>query len=116
MSETPKSISEDSLPSTSAGIFPFRSGIHSNMYKSKPWTIRQYAGFGDPKDTNRRFQQLIATGATGLSIAFDLPTQMGLDPDNELARGEVGRVGVSISKLDDMRELLQEIPIEKIST
>jgi methylmalonyl-CoA mutase N-terminal domain/subunit len=116
MSETPKSISEEALPSTSAGIFPFRSGIHSNMYKSKPWTIRQYAGFGDPKDTNRRFQQLIATGATGLSVAFDLPTQMGLDPDNELARGEAGRLGVSISKLDDMRELLQDIPIEKIST
>jgi methylmalonyl-CoA mutase N-terminal domain/subunit len=116
MSETPKSISEDALPSTSAGIFPFRSGIHSNMYKSKPWTIRQYAGFGDPKETNQRFQELIATGATGLSVAFDLPTQMGLDPDNELARAEAGRVGVSISKLDDMRELLQDIPIEKIST
>jgi methylmalonyl-CoA mutase N-terminal domain/subunit len=116
MSETPKAISEDSLPNTSAGFFPYRSGIHSNMYKSKPWTIRQYAGFGDPKDTNQRFKQLIATGATGLSVAFDLPTQMGIDPDNDLARGEAGRVGVSISKLDDMRELLHGIPIEKIST
>lgn len=116
MSETPKSTSEDSLLSTPAGTFPFRSGIHPNMYKSKPWTIRQYAGFGDPKDTNRRFKQLIASGATGLSVAFDLPTQMGIDPDNELARGETGRVGVSISQLDDMRELLDGIPIEKIST
>lgn len=116
MSEIPEAFPEDFLPKTSAGVFPFRSGIHSDMYRCKPWTIRQYAGFGDPKDTNRRFRELIATGATGLSVAFDLPTQMGLDPDNELARGESGRVGVSISKLDDMRELFQGIPIEKIST
>jgi methylmalonyl-CoA mutase N-terminal domain/subunit len=116
MSETSKLNSEGSHPNTSAGIFPFRSGIHSGMYKSKPWTIRQYAGFGDPKDTNRRFKHLISSGATGLSVAFDLPTQMGLDPDHELSQGETGRVGVSISRLDDMRELFDGIPMEKIST
>lgn len=98
-----------------AGEFPYRSGIHQGMYTTRPWTIRQYAGFGTPEQTNRKFKELIAEGVTGLSIAFDLPTQMGLDPDNELALGEVGRIGVSISNLDDMRLLLADIPLNQIS-
>jgi methylmalonyl-CoA mutase, N-terminal domain len=100
---------------SSAGEFPFRSGIHQGMYTTKPWTIRQYSGFGAPEQTNRRFKELIAEGVTGLSIAFDLPTQMGLDPDHELATGEVGKIGVSISDLDDMRALLADIQLDQIS-
>ena len=110
----------DSTPNpgvgSDAGEYPYRSGIHKNMYKDKPWTIRQYSGFGNPTEANIRLKSLIASGVTGLSIAFDLPTQMGLDPDNELAAAEVGKVGVSISNLDDMRELFAGIDISKIST
>lgn len=99
-----------------AGEFPYRSGIHQGMYTTKPWTIRQYAGFGNPREANLRLKSLIESGVTGLSIAFDLPTQMGLDPDDELASSEVGKVGVSISNLDDMRKLFEGIDISKIST
>ena len=99
-----------------AGEYPFRSGIHQNMYKDHPWTIRQYSGFGNPTEANHRLKSLIESGVTGLSIAFDLPTQMGLDPDNELATAEVGKVGVSISNLQDMRQLFADIDISKIST
>jgi methylmalonyl-CoA mutase N-terminal domain/subunit len=99
-----------------AGEYPFRSGIHKNMYMDHPWTIRQYSGFGSPTEANLRLKSLIESGVTGLSIAFDLPTQMGLDPDNELASAEVGKVGVSISKLEDMRQLFADIDISKIST
>jgi len=98
-----------------AGNFPFRSGIHSGMYTTKPWTIRQYAGFGTPEQTNLKFKELIANGVTGLSVAFDLPTQMGLDPNDPLALGEVGQIGVSISNLTDMRKLLADIPLDQIS-
>lgn len=98
-----------------AGEFPFRSGIHKEMYKTKPWTIRQYAGFGTPEQTNQKFKDLIANGVTGLSVAFDLPTQMGLDPGDPLALGEVGQIGVSISNLNDMRKLLADIPLDQIS-
>lgn len=98
-----------------AGEFPFRSGIHKGMYATKPWTIRQYAGFGTPEQTNQKFKELIANGVTGLSVAFDLPTQMGLDPEDPIALGEVGQIGVSISKLDDMRKLLADIPLDRIS-
>lgn len=108
---TPNSFS-DSGP----GEFPYRSGIHKNMYKERPWTIRQYAGFGNAAEANHRLKNLIESGVTGLSIAFDLPTQMGLDPDNELARAEVGKVGVSVSNLEDMRKLFDGIDISKIST
>jgi len=100
---------------SSAGEYPYRSGIHADMYKTRPWTIRQYAGFGTPRSTNERFKNLIDSGVTGLSVAFDLPTQMGLDPDNELAIDEVGRVGVSISCLDDMRTLFDGIDLEQVS-
>jgi len=98
-----------------AGKFPFRSGIHEGMYKTKPWTIRQYAGFGTPEQTNQKFKELIANGVTGLSVAFDLPTQMGLDPEDPSALGEIGRIGVSISNLNDMRKLLADIPLDQIS-
>jgi methylmalonyl-CoA mutase N-terminal domain/subunit len=113
-------IKYDSTPISTtepeAGEFPYRSGIHKNMYKTRPWTIRQYAGFGNAHEANSRLKSLIESGATGLSIAFDLPTQMGLDPDNELASAEVGKVGVSIACLDDMRQLLEGIDISQIST
>jgi methylmalonyl-CoA mutase N-terminal domain/subunit len=99
-----------------AGHFPFRSGIHGEMYRTRPWTMRQYAGFGRSAEANERLRQIISAGATGLSIAFDLPTQMGLDPDDEMALAEVGKVGVSISCLDDMRLLLEGIDVENVST
>ena len=99
-----------------AGKFPYRSGIYESMYLGKPWTMRQYSGFGSPSEANLRLKQLVSAGMNGLSIAFDLPTQMGLDPDNELAVGEVGKVGVSIACLDDMRSLFEGIDIENIST
>ena len=105
-----------STSSPGAGEFPYRSGIHEGMYLTRPWTIRQYAGFGNPAEANLRLKSLIESGVTGLSIAFDLPTQMGLDPDNELAMAEVGKVGVSISTLGDMRMLFEGIDISKIST
>ena len=103
------------MGNSQAGNFPFRSGIHSGMYTTKPWTIRQYAGFGTPEQTNLKFKELIANGVTGLSVAFDLPTQMGLDPNDPLALGDVGQIGVSISNLTDMRKLLADIPLDQIS-
>lgn len=102
--------------SSTAGSFPYRSGIHESMYVGKHWTMRQYSGFGSPSEANLRLKQLVVAGVTGLSIAFDLPTQMGLDPDDELSFGEVGKVGVSISCLEDMRNLFEGIDIENIST
>jgi len=95
---------------------PFTRGIHPTMYRSRLWTMRQYAGFGTAKQTNERFRFLLAEGQTGLSVAFDLPTQMGYDSDHTLARGEVGRVGVAISCLADMEELLAGLPLERITT
>src|SRR5262245_49914777 len=81
---------------------PFTRGIHPDMYRSRLWTMRQYSGFGTAKETNERFRYLLAQGQTGLSVAFDLPTQMGLDSDHPMATGEVGKVGVAISCLEDM--------------
>jgi methylmalonyl-CoA mutase N-terminal domain/subunit len=95
---------------------PFTRGIHPTMYRSRLWTMRQYAGFGTAKQTNERFRYLLAEGQTGLSVAFDLPTQMGYDSDHTLARGEVGRVGVAISCLADMEELLAGLPLERVTT
>ena len=97
------------------GEFPFTRGIHHSMYRGKLWTMRQYAGFGSAKDTNSRYHFLLKQGITGLSVAFDLPTQMGRDPDHALSRGEVGRVGVSITSVDDMEELFEGIPLEDVS-
>ena len=95
---------------------PYTRGIHPAMYRSRLWTMRQYAGFGSAEETNQRFHYLLDQGQTGLSVAFDLPTQIGLDPDHPLALGEVGRVGVSIASLDNMRKLFQGIPLDKVST
>ena len=98
------------------GSFPFTRGVQPTMYRGRFWTMRQYAGFGSAADTNRRYRYLLDRGQTGLSVAFDLPTQMGYDSDHALARGEVGRVGVAISSLADMETLFDGIPLEKVST
>lgn len=98
------------------GEFPFTRGIHPGMYRSRLWTMRQYAGFGTAEESNRRYHYLLSQGTTGLSVAFDLPTQMGYDADHPLAEGEVGKVGVSISSLEDMEFLLRDLPLERIST
>jgi len=98
------------------GEFPYTRGLHASGYRSKPWTIRQFAGFGTPEDTNRRYRQLLSAGGTGLSVAFDLPTLMGRDPDHELSRGEVGKCGVSIASLADMEALFEGIDLGTITT
>lgn len=98
------------------GQYPFTRGVYPSMYTGRPWTMRQYAGFGDAAESNRRYHELIKAGSTGLSVAFDLPTQMGYDSDHELAHGEVGKVGVAIDTIDDMRELFDGIPLDQIST
>jgi methylmalonyl-CoA mutase N-terminal domain/subunit len=98
------------------GEFPFTRGIQPTMYRGRFWTMRQYAGFGTAEETNARFKLLLQAGQTGLSTAFDLPTQMGYDSDHPMAQGEVGRVGVAISSLADMRKLLDGLPLEKVST
>src|SRR3954462_8132723 len=98
------------------GIFPFMRGIQPNMYRGRLWTMRQYAGFGTAAESNRRYHYLLAQGVSGLSVAFDLPTQMGYDSDHPLAQGEVGRVGVAIDSLADMEELFAGIPLDRVST
>jgi methylmalonyl-CoA mutase, N-terminal domain len=97
------------------GEFPFTRGVYPTMYRGRLWTMRQYAGFGTAEDTNRRYRYLLEHGQTGLSVAFDLPTQMGYDADASMAAGEVGRVGVAISSLEDMRTLFEEIPLGDVS-
>jgi methylmalonyl-CoA mutase N-terminal domain/subunit len=99
-----------------SGEFPFTRGIYPEMYRSRLWTMRQYAGFGTAEESNRRYRYLLAQGTTGLSVAFDLPTQMGLDSDHPLAAGEVGRTGVAISSLTDMEALFEGIPLQDVST
>ena len=98
------------------GDYPYTRGVYSSMYTGRPWTMRQYAGFGTAAESNARYQQLIAAGTTGLSVAFDLPTQMGYDSDHPLAHGEVGKVGVAIDSIDDMRVLFGGIPLGEVST
>ncbi len=98
------------------GQFPYTRGIYRDMYKGRLWTMRQYAGFGSAEESNRRYHYLLSQGTMGLSVAFDLPTQMGLDPDHPLAAGEVGKVGVSIASIADMELLFHGLPLEKIST
>jgi methylmalonyl-CoA mutase, N-terminal domain len=98
------------------GMFPFTRGPYETMYRGKPWTIRQYAGFGSAEETNARFRYLLERGQTGLSVAFDLPTQLGYDSDDPLAEGEVGRTGVAIDSLADMEVLLEGIPLAEVST
>jgi methylmalonyl-CoA mutase N-terminal domain/subunit len=98
------------------GAYPYTRGIHDTMYRGRLWTMRQYAGFGTAAESNERYHYLLAQGSKGLSVAFDLPTQMGRDSDHAMARGEVGRVGVAIDSIEDMRVLLQGLPLEQIST
>ncbi len=98
------------------GAFPFTRGVHPSMYGGKLWTMRQYAGFGTAEETNARFRHLLAAGQTGLSVAFDLPTQMGYDSDHTMAEGEVGRAGVAIDTVDDLERLFHEIPLDRVST
>jgi methylmalonyl-CoA mutase, N-terminal domain len=99
-----------------AGEFPYTRGVRKNMYRGRFWTMRQYAGFATAEDSNRRYKYLLSQGTTGLSVAFDLPTQIGLDSDDELAAGEVGKVGVAIDSLDDMLMLFDGIPLDTVST
>jgi methylmalonyl-CoA mutase, N-terminal domain len=98
------------------GEFPFTRGVYPTMYRGRLWTMRQYAGFGSAIESNRRYRYLLAQGQTGLSVAFDLPTQIGMDSDHPLALGEVGKVGVAIDSLEDMRTLFDGIPLERVST
>jgi methylmalonyl-CoA mutase, N-terminal domain len=98
------------------GEFPYTRGIHPTMYRGKLWTMRQFAGFGTPEDSNKRYHYLLDNGQTGLSVAFDLPTLMGRDPDDQLSDGEVGVCGVSVSSLADMEILFKGIPLDKVST
>src|SRR5436309_7082807 len=121
--EVPDLASEEDLQDFNAhdklgypGEFPFTRGIHPGMYRSRLWTMRQYAGFGTAEESNRRYHFLLSQGTTGLSVAFDLPTQMGYDADHPLSAGEVGKVGVSISSLEDMETLLHGLPLERITT
>ncbi|MEU4213758.1 methylmalonyl-CoA mutase family protein [Actinoplanes sp. NPDC026623] len=98
------------------GAYPYTRGVYPTMYTERPWTMRQYAGFGTAAESNARYHQLLAAGTMGLSVAFDLPTQMGYDSDDPIAHGEVGKVGVAIDSIDDMRQLFDGIPLGKVST
>lgn len=115
---TPEDVKQDNYYNELGypGEYPYTRGIHHNMYRGKLWTMRQFAGFGTPEDTNQRFKYLLEHGQTGLSTAFDMPTLMGWDADAELAEGEVGICGVSISSLADMERLFDGIPLDKVST
>ena len=110
--DLPAGINEQSLP----GEFPYTRGVQSDMYRGKLWTMRQYAGFSTAEESNKRYHFLLGQGVMGLSVAFDLPTQIGYDADHDLAEGEVGKVGVSICSLADMEILFKDIPLDKIST
>src|SRR5204863_844323 len=98
------------------GAFPYARGVQPTMYRGRLWTMRQYAGFGTAAETNARFRHLLAAGQTGLSVAFDLPTQMGYDSDHPMAEGEVGRAGVAIDTVDDLGRLFEAIPLDRVST
>ena len=112
----PEKENEDFLKKINyPGEFPYTRGIHPNMYRGKLWTMRQFSGFGSPEDTNKRYKFLLNNGQTGLSVAFDMPTLMGYDPNNEISLGEVGHCGVSISNLKDMEVLFEDIDLSKVS-
>ena len=113
---SPDDLRDESAQLSFPGEYPFTRVIYPTMYRGRLWTMRQYAGFGSAEETNKRYRYLISQGQMGLSVAFDLPTQMGYDSDHPLAEGEVGKAGVAISSLDDMEKLFEEIPLEKIST
>ena len=106
----------NNVENTIPGKFPFTRGIRPNMYRGRFWTMRQYAGFGSASESNKRYKYLLSKGQMGISVAFDLPTQIGYDADNHLSEGEVGRVGVSISSIEDMDLLFKDIPLDKVST
>ena len=115
---TPADLS-DRDPNTdigSPGAFPFTRGVQPSMYRGRPWTMRQYAGFADAAESNRRYRYLLSQGVSGLSVAFDLPTQIGYDSDHPLAAGEVGRVGVAIDSIEDMAALFDGILLDRVST
>src|ERR1700692_1421158 len=117
--EIKKIYSEEDIQATSnqqPGTFPFTRGIQEDMYRGRLWTMRQYAGFSTAEESNRRYHYLVSQGVNGLSVAFDLPTQIGYDSDHPLSEGEVGKVGVAIDSIYDMEELFAGIPLEKIST
>src|SRR6476620_8403426 len=96
------------------GEFPYTRGPYETMYRGKLWTMRQYAGYASAAESNSRYRYLLAQGQTGLSVAFDLPTQMGYDSDHLMSRGEIGKVGVAIDTLDDMEQLLEGIPLDRV--
>ena len=98
------------------GEYPYTRGVQPTMYRSRFWTMRQYAGFSTAEESNKRYRYLLGQGQTGLSVAFDLPTQIGYDADDPIAQGEVGKVGVSISSIHDMEQLFDQIPLEQVST
>ncbi|HMC74035.1 MAG TPA: methylmalonyl-CoA mutase family protein, partial [Terriglobales bacterium] len=98
------------------GEFPFTRGVQATMYRGRLWTMRQYAGMGDAEESNKRYKYLLANGTTGLSVAFDLPTQIGMDSDHPMSLGEVGKVGVAIDSIEDMERLFAGIDLTKIST
>ncbi|MCE2848601.1 MAG: methylmalonyl-CoA mutase family protein, partial [Chitinophagaceae bacterium] len=108
---------EDAVPSQpNPGSFPYTRGIQEDMYRGRHWTMRQYAGFSTAEESNKRYHFLLAQGVTGLSVAFDLPTQIGYDSDHGLSEGEVGKVGVAIDSIEDMEILFDGIDLEKVST
>ena len=98
------------------GEYPYTRGVHRDMYRKQLWTMRQYAGYASAKESNERYRYLLRNGSTGLSMAFDLPTQLGLDSDDPRCLGEVGRTGVAIDTIDDMRTAFDEIPLDQVST
>jgi methylmalonyl-CoA mutase N-terminal domain/subunit len=113
--KTLKEFYSENKDSLKPGQFPYTRGIHSNMYRGKIWTMRQFSGFSTPEETNQRYKYLLKNGQTGLSVAYDMPTLMGYDPDHELSVGEVGVCGVSVASLNDMEILFDGIDLEKIS-
>ena len=112
----PDSPGKEGSPGERPGTWPYTRGIYPDMYRGRLWTMRQYAGFATAEESNRRYQYLLRQGTTGLSVAFDLPTQIGYDSDHPLAEGEVGRVGVPIDSLADMEALFDQIPLGQVST
>ena len=106
----------EKVPHVPPGQFPYTRGIHASGYGGKLWTMRQFAGFGAPAETNHRYQELLTAGGTGLSVAFDLPTLMGRDPDHALSLGEVGKCGVSVASLADMERLFDGIRLDQVTT
>src|SRR5262245_16925059 len=110
--DLPQDLADQGEP----GSYPFTRGVYPTMYTTRPWTMRQYAGFGTAAESNARYHALLAAGTAGLSVALDLPTQMGYDSDSPVAHGEVGKVGVAIDSIDDMRLLFDGIPLDRVST